>query len=187
MTRIAVFASGRGTNFENLIKSDLPCMEITLLVTDTFCNALEIAKEHGVEARTFLRKEYRTKEAMEQEIASLLVEKQIDLIVLAGYMRLFSPWFVKAFPKQIINIHPSLLPLYKGMHAIEQAITDGRKLYGVSVHYVNEGMDEGEVIAQAKIDYDGEILEELEQLVHQAEYELYPRVIRELYGKKEIV
>ena len=183
--RIAVFASGRGTNFENIITSAISGVEIVLLVTDKVCNALEIAKAHSIESRTFSLKAYRSKQEMEMAIESLLVEKEIDLIVLAGYMRLFSPYFVHRFPHRIINIHPSLLPLYKGKHAIEQAFNDGKKLYGVSVHYVNEGMDEGELIAQTKIEYDGDSIEKLEQLIHAAEYQLYPQVIEQICKQKE--
>lgn len=182
--RIAVFASGKGTNFENLVTYALPNARIVLLVTDKICNALEIAKTYTIESKTFSPKAYRSKQEMEMAIESLLVEKRIDLIVLAGYMRLFSPYFVHRFPNQIINIHPSLLPLYKGKHAIEQALYDGKQQYGVSVHYVNEGMDEGELIAQSKIEYDGDSLEELERLIHAAEYELYPQVIEQICKQK---
>ena len=127
--RIAVFASGRGTNFENLIRCPISNGEIVLLVTDTLCNALEIAKTYSIEAKTFFAKAYQSKQEMEMAIAELLEARDIDLIVLAGYMRLFSPWFVNRFPKRIINIHPSLLPLYKGKHAIEQALDDGKRMY----------------------------------------------------------
>lgn len=180
MVRTAVFASGRGSNFENLITSKIPSMEILLLVTDQACQALEIAGRYHIESRTFLRSDYSSRRAMEEEMTLLLDERHIELIVLAGYMRLLSPWFVQHYPRRIINIHPSLLPYYKGKHAIEQALSDGKGIYGVSVHYVNEGMDEGEIIAQTRIRYDGTSLEELERLVHETEYRLYPQVIRRL-------
>jgi phosphoribosylglycinamide formyltransferase-1 len=180
MKKVAIFASGRGSNFENIVESKIEGITISLLVTDKLCNALSIAQRYNIEARTFLRKDYETKQAMEEAIATLLINHKIDLIILAGYMRLFSPWFVHQFPKRIINIHPSLLPHYKGKGAIEQAINDHKKIYGVSVHYVNEGMDEGELIAQVKVPYDGFDLHELEKRVHECEYELYPKVIAQL-------
>ncbi len=180
MIKVAIFASGEGTNFENIIQSHISCIEITLLITDKICNALKIADSHGIEHKTFLRNTYATKHIMEEEIAKILKEKEIDLIILAGYMRLFSKWFVEQFPHRIINIHPSLLPLYKGKGAIQQAILDGKKIYGVSVHYVNEEMDEGEIIAQIKVPYDGFDLEELLPLVHKSEYLLYPKVIEQI-------
>ncbi len=180
MKRVAVFASGRGTNFENIVKRNIAGCDIGILITDKVCAALDIAAEHGIEAKTFLRKEFDSKAAMEQAIITVLEEMEIDLIILAGYMRLLSPSFVDRFDRKIINIHPSLLPLYKGTHAMEQAIEDGKKIYGVTVHYVNAGMDEGEIIEQATVEYDGTDLEELEPMVHAAEYELYPKVITKL-------
>lgn len=185
MMRLAVFASGRGSNFENIITCRLPGVEIVLLVTDTVCNALEIARTHNIPTKTYLRQEYPSKEAMEQAIVDTLEDFHVDFIVLAGYMRLLSSAFVSRYPRCIINIHPSLLPLYKGKDAIGQAFEDGKKMYGVSVHYVNEGMDEGEVIAQVKVSYDGKDIVELEQLIHQAEYALYPKVIAQLCSKGE--
>ncbi len=180
MKKVAVFASGRGSNFENIVVSNIEGITVSLLVTDKTCNALSIAQQYKIEARTFLAKSYPTKQAMEEDIAALLVSKKIDLIVLAGYMRLFSPWFVHQFPKRIINIHPSLLPNYKGKGAIEQAINDRKRIYGVTVHYVNEGMDEGEIISQVKVPYEGYDLQELEKRVHECEYQLYPKVIAQL-------
>jgi len=187
MKKVAIFASGRGSNFEHIIKSQIPHMSIEILVTDKICNALSIANHYHIESRTFLRKNYATKQAMEEDIASLLIEKEIDLIILAGYMRLFSPWFVNTFPNRIINIHPSLLPYYKGKHAIEQAIQDGKKIYGVSVHYVNEGMDEGVIIEQVRVLYDGFIQSELELKIHECEYKLYPKVIAQLCKEGDVL
>lgn len=184
MKRIAVFASGRGTNFHNLIVQKIPDIQIVLLVTDTQCPALEVAQSYGIEAYTCLRNQFQSKQSMEEHIASILENRKVDFIVLAGYMRLFSPWFVNRFTGRIINIHPSLLPNYKGKHAIQQALSDGKKIYGVSVHFVNEGMDEGEIIAQTPIIYEGDNLDELEQLVHEVEYALYPQVIREICKKE---
>lgn len=186
MIRIAIFASGRGSNAKNLITSEIPGASIVLLITDRLCNALSIGSEHAIETKTFIPKSYRSREEMEKDMAKTLEAHNIHLIVLAGYMRLFSPWFIHRFRGRIINIHPSLLPLYKGKHAMEQALLDGKKLYGVTVHHVNEGMDEGEVIAQRRVYYDGEVLEELEQLIHETEYELYPQVIRTICKEGKI-
>jgi phosphoribosylglycinamide formyltransferase-1 len=185
MTRIAVFASGRGTNFENLITSYIPNSSFILLITDTICEALAIAKRYHIESRTFQRDSFTSRKEMEMAITTLLEARNIDLIVLAGYMRLLSPWFVRRFDHRIVNIHPSLLPHYKGINAIAQAFEDGKQLYGVSVHYVNEGMDEGGLIAQRRLYYKGKHFEELEKLVHQTEYELYPQVIRTLCKKEK--
>lgn len=187
MIKVAIFASGKGTNLENIINRDIPSIKASLVVTDKLCGALEIARTYGIEARTFFRNNYPTKKAMEEDIASLLIEREIDLIVLAGYMRLFSPWFVHTYYQKIINIHPSYLPYYKGKGAIEQAIKDGKKLYGVTVHYVDEGMDEGEILAQQRVFYDGLNKEELEMMVHQCEYELYPKVIAQIARKGELL
>ena len=99
-------------------------------------------------------------------------------------MRLLSPPFAHRYENRIINIHPSLLPLYKGKHAIQQALEDGRKLYGVTVHYVNEGMDDGQIIEQVRVVYDGLDIEQLEGRVHEAEYELYTRVIQKLIDQE---
>ncbi len=186
MRTLAVFASGNGTNFENIVTSRIEGALVELLVTDKICNALNIARQYGIESCTFMRKDYESKEQMEKAIASVLVEKDIDLIVLAGYMRLLSPWFVQRFSGRIINIHPSLLPHYKGKDAIGQAIEDRKRIYGVTVHYVNEGMDEGKIIEQVTVPYDGFDAVELEKRVHECEYELYPKVIAHLCDQGDI-
>lgn len=184
MKNIAVFASGTGSNFEQIVTRGISGARISLLVTDKICNALTIAHRHAIPAVTFERKDFETKTAMEEAIIRVLEERRIDLIVLAGYMRLLSPPFVHRYENRIINIHPSLLPLYKGKHAIQQALEDGRKLYGVTVHYVNEGMDDGQIIEQVRVVYDGLDIEQLESRVHEAEYELYTRVIQHLVDQE---
>ncbi len=185
MKNIAVFASGRGTNFERIATRGIRGAQISLLITDTLCNALSVAQRHSIPAKTFVRKNFETRAAMEDAIIRVLEEYRIDLIVLAGYMRLLSPTFVTSYENRIINIHPSLLPLYKGKDAIQQAFEDGRKIYGVTVHYVNEGMDEGRIIEQGQVSYDGEDIGELESMIHAAEWELYPRVIQHLIDQGE--
>jgi len=185
MKNIAVFASGKGSNFEQIATRGIRGARISLLVTDKICNALTIAHRYEIEAKTFERRDFETKNAMEEAIIKVLEEEKIDLIVLAGYMRLLSPAFVNRYRNRILNIHPSLLPHYKGKHAIQQAVEDGRKLYGVTVHYVNEGMDEGQIIEQVRVPYEGFDIEELEKMVHETEYELYTRVIQHLIDQEE--
>ncbi len=143
--RIAIFASGTGTNFANLIKQDDINADFCLLVCDKKgAKCIDIAKDNNIDTLVVSPKEYNSKTEFEQVIIDRLDKENIDLLVLAGYMRILTKEFVQKFENKIINIHPSYLPHYKGATAIKDAFLDGKDFYGVTVHYVNEEVDGGD-------------------------------------------
>ncbi|MBB6176953.1 phosphoribosylglycinamide formyltransferase-1 [Anoxybacillus tengchongensis] len=189
MKRIAIFASGSGTNFQAIIdavkKGDIQA-EVALLVCDRpHAKVIERAICEYVPVFVFNPKQYETKQQFEREILQQLQQKEIDWIVLAGYMRLIGSTLLQAYPNKIINIHPSLLPAFPGKDAIGQAYRYGVKVTGVTVHYVDEGMDTGPIIAQRALYIDdGEPLESVERRIHEIEHTLYSQVIQQLLTEK---
>lgn len=183
--RIAVFASGNGSNFQALLEASragrLGGGEIVLLVCDK-PNAFvaERARQADVETYLFRPKEYGRREDYEAEIAARLTELEIDLVVLAGYMRLLTPVLVSPYAGRMLNIHPSLLPAFPGTDAIGQAWNYGVKVTGVTVHLVDEGMDTGTIVAQEAVTVEaGEDVDSLTARIHQVEQRLYPQVVKQ--------
>ncbi|GIO94781.1 phosphoribosylglycinamide formyltransferase [Paenibacillus lactis] len=180
--RIAVFASGRGSNFQALVEAQrkgLLGAEIRLLVCDKpEAPVVELAKVADVDVFVFQPKAYASKEAYEREIVTELDRRDVDLLVLAGYMRLLSPSFVETYSGRIVNIHPSLLPAFPGKDAIGQAIEYGVKMTGVTVHFVDGGMDTGPVIAQRAVEVrEGDDAAALAERIHEVEQKLYYEVV----------
>ncbi|CQR47350.1 Phosphoribosylglycinamide formyltransferase [Paraliobacillus sp. PM-2] len=182
---IAVFASGTGSNYHAVYKAiqkkELTC-DLALLVSDQpTSKVIEKAKEHNTPYFAFQPKEYSSKDAFESEILDQLRIHKVDWIILAGYMRLIGPTLLQAYEGKILNIHPSLLPSFPGLDAIGQAFKAGVKITGVTIHYVDEGMDTGEIIAQEAVkvlkDMDEQSLQKKIQLV---EHQLYPTIIQEV-------
>lgn len=187
MKNIAVFASGNGSNFQAILdatKSGELNAKIQLLVCDrqsAYC--IQRADEANIPSFVFTAKQYESKEQYESEIISHLKELNVEFIILAGYMRLIGPTILDAFPGKIVNIHPSFLPLFPGKDAIGQALLANVESTGVTVHYVDEGMDTGPIIAQEKIIIDkGETKESLEQKVHDIEHVLYVDTLKKLFN-----
>lgn len=190
MKKIAIFASGNGSNFQALVdasKNGELQAEVHLLICDNpNAKVIERASQSGIEAFVFMPKTFPEKSAFEEKIVEALTEKEIEFIVLAGYMRLIGHTLLSAYEGKIVNIHPSLLPAFPGKGAIEQALESGRKVTGVTVHYVDEGMDTGPIIAQkAVIITKDETLQSLEQKIHEVEHRLYPETLNKLFAKKE--
>ncbi len=185
MMKVAVFASGTGTNFQNLLNQKDLDIDFSLLVCDKpSANAIKIANDNNIEVLSFNPKEFNSKAEYEKLITDTLLEKEVELIVLAGYMRILSSEFVNKFNNKIINIHPSLLPLYKGATAIKDAFEDEKNIFGVSVHYVNEEVDGGEIILQDKVlNTEGLTLEEVTAKVHELEYKLYPMALKSIINR----
>ncbi|MEG1519536.1 MAG: phosphoribosylglycinamide formyltransferase [Clostridia bacterium] len=185
MKNIAIFASGSGTNFEAIVSAvengTLNC-KIALLVCDkpnAFC--VERAKNHNIEVLTFCPKEYVTRGAYEKMLVENLKKRNVELVVLAGFMRILTEEFISAFENKIINIHPALLPSFKGAHAIADAFNFGVKVFGVTIHYVNAEMDGGKIIAQESFQYtEGESVEEVETRIHKIEHVLYVETLKKL-------
>jgi len=180
---IAVFASGRGTNFGAIIRAaklGKIKANLSLLVCDTpKAGAIGRAKRAGVKIALIKREDFTNKEDFENKIIAHLEENKIDLIVLAGFMRMLSPEFVGRYAGRILNIHPALLPSFKGAEAIKDAFDYGVKVTGVTVHFVDEKMDHGPVILQQAVEIqENDTLESLEKRIHKIEHHLYPEAIR---------
>lgn len=180
--RIAVFASGTGSNFQSLVDAarngDLGA-SVELLVCDKpAARVVQRAQDAGVDCHLFTPKAYDSREAYEAEIIEVLESKQIDLVVLAGYMRLLTSVMVERYAGRLINIHPSLLPAFAGKDAIGQALDYGVKVTGVTVHFVDGGMDTGPIIAQHPVPVQpGDTAETISKAIHAAEQQLYPEVV----------
>ncbi|WP_409272900.1 phosphoribosylglycinamide formyltransferase [Neobacillus sp. SCS-31] len=185
MKNVAVFASGNGSNFQAILEAvgnGKLKADIRLLVCDRpGAFAVERARSAGIETLVFNPKEFSGKEAYENLISEKLSEASIDWIVLAGYMRLLGPVLLSAYEGRIVNIHPSLLPAYPGKDAIGQALAAGATRTGVTVHYVDEGMDTGPAISQVEVPISaGETLESLQAKIQEVEHRLYPAVLQTL-------
>lgn len=181
--RIAVFASGQGTNFQTIadaVREGKLDVTIELLVCDKpSAPVIERASQAGVDAFVFKPKDYPSREAYESEILKELQDRQVDLVVLAGYMRILTPTLVEPYMGRMINIHPSLLPSFPGINAIGQALEHGVKVTGVTVHFVDGGLDSGPIIVQTAVPVNEEDDEaSLTVRIQQAEKELYPEAIR---------
>ena len=175
--RIAVFASGYGSNFEAIAKAcqsgELEA-EVVLMVCDkptARVNAL--ADELGVERMTFSAKDYASKAEYEAKIVERCKALGVELICLAGYMRLVGETLMGVYEGRMINIHPSLLPSFAGKDAVERAMEWGVKVYGATIHYVDSTLDGGKIIAQRAIPYEGDSIDELMAMIHPLEHQLY--------------
>lgn len=178
--KASVFASGTGSNFQALIdQSDLPC-EIVLLVCDR-PNAPVINKaiEKGIAVHIFNPKNYQSKGEYETEIVNQLKEYEVEWLFLAGYMRLIGPNLLQAYAERILNIHPSLLPDFPGLDAIGQALKAGVSETGITVHYVDSGMDTGPIIMQKAVPVlEEDTNESLAERIHSVEHYLYVQAIK---------
>ncbi|MDP1417519.1 phosphoribosylglycinamide formyltransferase [Peribacillus simplex] len=189
MKRLAVFASGNGSNFQSIaeaIKSGKLEAEICLVVCDREdAYVLERAKLENIDSFSFSAKNYSNKNEYESEILEKLRQYEIEFIILAGYMRLIGPTLLQKYSQRIVNIHPSLLPSFPGKDAIGQAFDAGVKETGVTVHYVDDGMDTGPVIAQKAVPIlEGDTKDILQKRIQEMEHDLYPSVLQELCHKK---
>lgn len=179
--RVAVLASGTGSNLQAILDRlhGGDRVEVVGVCSDKpGAQALERARAAGVEAAVFEHDSYESRESRDRAIAGWLAERGAELIVLAGYMQLLSPSFVKAFEGRIVNVHPALLPAFPGLDAIGQALDHGAKVTGVTVHFVDHGVDTGPIILQRAIDLPyTRSREDVEREVHEIEHELLPRAI----------
>jgi phosphoribosylglycinamide formyltransferase-1 len=180
--KIAILISGRGSNMMALIDAVrdgiIPDAEIVLVISDKAdARGLDLAKQRGIEAIAIERRG-RSREEHENEIIAALRERRVDLVCLAGYMRLLSPCFVEAFRGRILNIHPSLLPAFPGLDAQRQALEHGAKVSGCTVHYVDETLDGGPIIAQRTVPVlEGDTVETLSARILEQEHKLYAHAV----------
>lgn len=183
--KIAVFASGNGSNFEaiakNINQGEIEGAIVLVFSDRTEAYVLERAKSLQIPVRSFSPKQFTNKVEYEREILKELEAKEVELLVLAGYMRLIGPTLLNAYPNRILNIHPALLPEFPGLHGIRDAFEAGVKQTGVTVHYVDNGVDTGPILAQKRVNIEeNETLASLELKIHQAEHQLYPEVVQEV-------
>ncbi len=186
--KIGVLASGGGTNLQAIIdaiKNDtIKESEISIVISNRKnAYALQRAKDNDIESVYLNKNDFENREAYDKKVVEVLKEAEVDLVILAGYLRWITKTFVDAFRWRIMNIHPSLLPSFKGLHGIEQAYEYGVKVTGVTVHYVDETEDGGPIILQEEVRIDeNDTLDLLEKKIHKVEHRIYPKAI-EIYRK----
>ncbi len=173
---IGVLVSGQGSNLQALIDAGLPIACVAS--NKAGVPALARAEAAGIPARAFPLDDYADRPTRDRELADWLTLRAVDLVVLAGYMHLLTPEFLDRFPDRVVNVHPSLLPQFPGAHAIDDALAADVKTTGVTVHYVDEGLDSGPVIRQEPVAV--EPRSTLVQRIHAVEHRLLPEVVREL-------
>ncbi|MGV3061519.1 phosphoribosylglycinamide formyltransferase [Streptococcus hyovaginalis] len=179
--KIAVFASGSGSNFQ-VIAEQFPVEFVFSDHRDAY--VLERAKTLGVKAYAFELKEFENKVAYEQALIDLLDKHEIDLVCLAGYIKIVGPTLLTAYEGKMINIHPAYLPEFPGAHGIEDAWQAGVDQSGVTIHWVDSGVDTGKIIKQVRVPrFEKDTRESFEKRIHDAEYQLYPEVL-EILGIK---
>lgn len=186
--RLAVLASGSGSNFQAIaeaVSAGQIQAELALLFSDhSDAKVLERAKTLGIPSASARVRDFSSKSDYEAHLLRLLQNHRIDLVVLAGYMRIVGAKLLAAFPQRIINLHPSLLPAFPGRHGIDDAFNAGVSATGVTVHYIDEGIDTGPVIAQREVPiFPTDTLESLEERIHAVEHVLYPQVLADLVQK----
>ena len=189
MTNLAVFASGTGTNFDAIQKAiedgELKAKIVVVVVDKINALVIEKAKAKGIDVFAFNPKDYENKAAYEKVIISVLEEHHVEFIALAGYMRLFGPTLLEKYEGSVVNIHPALLPAFPGKDAIHQAISYGVKVMGVTIHYVDAGMDSGKIIAQRAFDVEESMSDEdIEAKIHSIEHVLYKETLIKLLNNK---
>jgi phosphoribosylglycinamide formyltransferase-1 len=192
MFRLCVLASGRGSNFASIVEKieagEVPAVVDVLVSDNPQAKALDIARQHGIETAIFRREDYATNKAHNQAIVDLLGPRAVDLIVLAGYMRIVKAPLLAAYPSRIINIHPALLPSFPGLEGQKQALDYGVKISGCTVHFVDAEVDHGPIILQTAVAVEqDDTVETLSARILQEEHKLLPRAITLLAQGKVVV
>jgi len=181
--RLVVLISGNGSNLQAIIddiaNNNLPAQVVAVVSNKADAFGLERAKKAGIEQRVLSPKEFADREHYDRALKDLIDEYQPDLIILAGFMRILSNEFVHHYLNKMMNIHPSLLPKYKGLNTHQRAIDAGDKKHGCSVHFVTPELDDGPVVLQATVEIkDNDTAETLAKRVHEQEHKIYPEAIR---------
>ncbi len=186
--KLAIFISGRGSNMRSIMKAcedeNFPAKIELVLSNRPDAKGLDFAKKNNVPTEIVDHKRYNTRKDFEDEILKRLNKYDIDLIVLAGFMRILTPNFVEKYPDKIINIHPSLLPDYKGLNTHERAIEDGKKHAGCTVHFVVPDLDSGPIILQKRVPIlENDTPDTLSKRVLEQEHIIYPKAIKLIANK----
>jgi phosphoribosylglycinamide formyltransferase-1 len=181
--RVGVLASGRGSNFRALAEAAargrIPAAVVVLITDRPGAGALAVARELGIEALVLDRRGHPSREAHEKAVIAALEERRVGLVCLAGYMRVLGAGFVAHFAGRLLNIHPSLLPAFPGLHPQRQALAHGVRVSGATVHFVDEGVDTGPVVLQAAVPVMADDTEEtLAARILAEEHRLYPEAVR---------
>lgn len=195
MIRIGVLASGRGSNLQAILdaieKGSLAATVAVVISNKKDAQVLERAARHGVSAVHLDPKsvveESDPRAAYDLKLLDALREHRVELVALAGYMRIVTPVLIRAYPWKIMNIHPSLLPAFPGLHVQKQALDWGVKIAGCTVHFVNEGVDEGPIILQAAVPvYEDDTVDSLSDRILEQEHRIYPKAIQ-LFGENRLM
>jgi phosphoribosylglycinamide formyltransferase 1 len=181
--RIAVLASGFGSNLQAIIDQmqnpDINGEIVLVFSNNENAYALERAKKHGIKSASFNPGQFESRQKYDKELLSLLKNERIDLIIMAGYLLLVGSDTIREFSGRMINVHPALLPSFKGIHGIKDAFDYGVKVTGVTVHFVEEELDAGPIISQeAVIITAGDTIETLEEKIHKIEHKIYPLAVK---------
>ena len=185
MARLAVFASGRGSNFVAIAKSLASTRHVVEFLLCDVADAPVLERARELEIPLFaVSYSGEKREAVEKKIVRHLERRKVDIVALAGFMRLLSPWFLDAFKGPVINVHPSLLPKYPGIHGIEESFRSGDSDLGITIMRVDTGVDTGPAVLQKSFTRDpSETIEQVEARIHALEHEWYPRVLREMLDR----
>ncbi len=185
---IVIFISGRGSNLKaiiNAINNGIIKYPITAVVSDRYCEGVEISRKNNLNTLVIDYKKYKSKVAFEKELIKKVKPLNPKLIVLAGFMQILSIFFIKEFRSKIINIHPSLLPSFKGLNTHARAKAAGVLIHGCTIHFVNEEIDSGKIIAQGATSISRKFSEsKIEKKILSIEHTLYPKVIAKLLNKE---
>ena len=186
-TRVGVFVSGSGSNLQALIDAKIPSVEIVVVVSNNpDAYAIERAKKNKIPVEVIDHRNYSSREDFEREIQKRLDQYKVDLIALAGFMRILTPLFIRNYKNRIMNLHPALLPSFPGTNAVKQALMYGVKFTGCTVHFVDEGVDTGPIILQAVVPIsDTDTEESLLERIHKEEHRIYPEAVR-LFGEGKL-
>ena len=179
---IGVLVSGEGTNLQALLDAGLPVVAVASNVAGV--RALDRAAEAGIATAVFPLADYPDRDERDDAMADWLEEHDVGLVVCAGYMHLLRPSFLARFPGRVVNVHPAPLPAFPGAHPLEDLLAAGAEAAAATIHFVDEGVDSGEVIATEPVPVlPGDTVESLRERVHQAEHRLLPRVVRGLCAR----
>ncbi len=179
---IGVLVSGEGTNLQALLDADLPVVAVASNVADA--RALGRAEDAGVATEAFPLAAFGDREARDAAMAEWLESRGVELVVCAGYMQLLTPSFLERFPRRVVNVHPAPLPEFPGPHPLEDVLASGVSAAAATVHYVDEGVDTGDVIASESVPVlEGDTVETLRERVHEVEHRLLPKVVRGLCAR----
>tara|TARA_Y100001970_G_scaffold293138_2_gene438042 strand:- start:12361 stop:12984 length:624 start_codon:yes stop_codon:yes gene_type:complete len=177
--RIGILASGAGTNFKNLIllsyKKKLDIDIVHLIINNNQCGAIDIAKKYKIPYTILANSQFASRESQEKEIITIFKRNKVELVVMAGWMRIATNVLISEFEGRLINIHPSLLPSFKGKDAIKQAMEAGVKITGCTTHFVSKEVDSGSIIAQASVKIEEkDSINVIREKIHKEEYKILP-------------